>query len=184
MNKKLVIISVLVIIFVIFILTSVFIFIIQPKTVKTPGKSLINNKQTPTSSIKYLASFQVISGNPQELKFTIDNPPEKGITSIQIYLKFNPNLKSQLKISDITETLPKPWQYVRKELTNDNEILIQAIYLQPGVNGDISKEFSFAKINLPSASESLDISLDFAKSKLFAKESGLEISFSNKLYSK
>lgn len=184
MNKKIVTILVLVIIFIIFFATSAYNLIIKPKMVKTPEKSLINSNQTQTSSAKYVANFQIINKNPQELKIFLNNFPENGITGIQIYLKIDPRLKSQIKVANIIETLPKPWQYVRKEFTNDGEILIEAIYLQPGINGDTNKEFSLAKINLPSVDESSKISLDIDKSKLFGKQSGLEISFDNKIYSK
>lgn len=182
MNKKLATILALVFIFIIFLLTSVFIFVIQPRLSNAPDKGLVGiNQSSPT---QYTANFQISNVNPIELKFTLNNPPEKGITGIQIYLKIDPSLKSQLKITDIIETLPKPWQYVRKEFTKDNEILIEVIYLQPGISGDISKEFSLAKINLPSGSNSSEISLDWENSKLLGKQSGLEISFNNKIYSK
>lgn len=182
MNKKYIIILTISSCFLIILLASLFfVFFVKPKEIKTPSQTV---NPTQNSKIKYTANLQITKNNPQELKIVLNNPPEKGITGIQIYLKISPALKSPLKIDDIIETLPKPWQYIKKEVNNDNEIVISAIYLQSGVSGDKNKEYSVAKINLPLANELSETSLDLEKSKIYGKQSGLEISFDNKLYSK
>lgn len=185
MNKKTLIVLIFIVLLLIVILSLFFfVFFIQPKKMTTPDKNLINANLTQTPIAKYTANFQISGENPQELKIVLDNAPEKGITGMQIFLKINPALKSPLKITDILETLPPPWKYVRKEFFDNNEIDIEAIYLKSGDAGDTSKEFVFAKINFPTNKESLDLSLDLEKSRLLTKQSGLEISFDNKIYSK
>jgi len=182
MNKKKIIILIIIFIIAILLLASIFVLFIKPKIIKNQNSKTANFAQT--QNTKYTAGFQITENNPQELKITLNNSPEKGIIGIQIYLKISPALKTKIKIEDIIETLPKPWQYFKKEINENNEIFISAIYLQSGINGDLGREYSVAKINLPSGNKLNEASLDLEKSKLYDKQSGLEISFSNKLYSK
>lgn len=146
-----------------------------------------------TSEPLYVATFSIIGPKetiktgqvfPLTLKFKIKNTPaNKGIIGISAKLKIVSPEKFLLMPTNIEETLPLPWQYLKKEVNKEGGVNIEAVFLKPGLVGDLSKEYTLAILKFTNQTgEKINLSLETQKSKVIAKENNLEIPFKLEVY--
>lgn len=131
------------------------------------------------------APVSVEPGDSLPVSVTISatsTPGNKGITGITARIVYSANAPVGISESGIIKSLPSPWNYLRVEntdLDNGGEILIEAIYLQPGETGDLSMVGSskeFVKLNFETSKEgSLSVSFDSSKSTVRSKEGNIDL---------
>lgn len=196
-NNKKIKISSLVFIGLVFILGGIILFGIVGVKSKNPPQN--QAQQIPQSASKpsapiFAANFSLDSPKgtlktaqifPVALKFRLENTPaNKGIIGIKAILKITPSANLLLERENIKETLPPPWQYLRKEITKDGEIDIEAVYLQSGKFGDLTKDYTLAILNfIPKKEGQVELHLERQKSKIIAKENNLDLSPTIEIYS-
>lgn len=172
------------------LLTSIIFFIVLglmfslglPKNSQNNKTNLLTITPVPRQNTSIYAANFVLQSSPTNiktdqvvpvtLKAKIEkDPSQKGITGIRAIINSNPQGIFALQPEDIQETLPKPWQYMRKEVGKNGEITIEAIYLQPGETGDITKEISLAVLNFSAKKTGkLELRVDNQQSKILTKD--------------
>jgi len=184
MTKKILLFIFIIILLLIFLFANLY-FSLVTKTNKSEQTSLnsetttkvsLPNQQTPA----YRAFYSQEGSNPSSFKLSIPaSPSDKGILGIKMVLKINNPEKINLTVKDIKETLLPPWQYIRKEINNNN-LDIEAIYLNPQENGDTNKDLTVAQLTLPD--KTILFELNEGASLVTAKDNNLEIPIINKIY--
>jgi len=165
---------------------------------KIPEVSLENQKKEtkilPEEAIaEYQADFsfegpetvEINQGLPLTLKLELEETPEdKGIIGIKLVLKFTPSENLSLSADKIQTRLPKPWQFLRQEISEEGEINLEAVYLQQGNKGYVNpQEQTLAILNFDIIQKGeVEFILDSQKSELRAKENNLKILFKNDVY--
>jgi len=165
---------------------------------KIPEVSLENQKKEtkvlPEEAIaEYQANFSFEGpetiGINQELPLTLklkleETPEDKGIIGIKLVIKFTPSENLNLSADKIQTRLPRPWQFLRQEISEEGEINLEAVYLQQGNKGYVNpQEQTLAILNFDIIQKGeVEFILDSQKSELRTKESNLKILFKNDVY--
>lgn len=151
--------------------------VVQNNQVQTSSQPTVTPTPAPVSFIHF--SFTKYLDAAQNKPFSTDllltmekDISNKGFIGIKTTIKVDPATLATISKENIQGLFPAPWQYIRKDVSEDGAIRVEAIYLQPGKTGYIIKEDTpFIRLTFtPKQKGTLTLTLDPSGTQILTKE--------------